>query len=145
MGAAMCVALCAWFAFNVAAAPVDVTNVLPAPPWHHVAALTPVAQAAPPVVEDLTPPLRSGPYVIQVAAFEGPMRAERLVEQLIDAGFAARATKIVTSASEQPWFQVVVGPYTSLEPAETDLARIWDVPGYQDAKVVRTSMSSSSW
>jgi cell division protein FtsN len=98
-----------------------------------------------PVVDGITPPLRSGPYVIQVAAFEGQTRAERLVEQLIDAGFAARATEIVTSASEHPWFQVIVGPYTSLEPAETDLARILDVPGYEDAKVVRTSVASSSW
>jgi general secretion pathway protein A len=144
LGAAMCVALCAWLAFNVSA-PVDITNLLPAPPPHHVAALTPVVQTTLPVVEDTTPPLRSGPYVIQVAAFEGPTRAERLVELLIDAGFAARATEIVISASEHPWFQVVVGPYTSLEPAETDLARILDVPGYEDAKVVRTSMSGSSW
>ena len=35
-------------------------------------------------------------------------------------------------------------PPTSLEPAETDLARIWDVPGYEDARVVRTSVSSAS-
>lgn len=144
VGAAMCVALCVWLASNVAA-PIDVTSLLPAPPAHHFAALTPVEPTTAPVVDGITPPLRSGPYVIQVAAFEGQTRAERLVEQLIDAGFAARATEIVTSASEHPWFQVIVGPYTSLEPAETDLARILDVPGYEDAKVVRTSVASSSW
>jgi hypothetical protein len=135
LGAAMCAALCAWLALNVDAS-IDVTSLLPAPPSHHAAAFAPVKRTAAPVVEDVTPPGRSGPYVIQVAAFEGPARAERLVEQSIGAGFAARATEIVTSGSEHPWFQVVVGPYTSLEPAETDLARVWDVPEYEDAKVV---------
>jgi cell division protein FtsN len=130
--------------FNVDAS-IDVTGLIPAPPPYHAPVFARVEQAAAPVIEDVTRPGRSGPYIIQVAAFEGPGRAERLVEQLIGAGFAARATEIATSASEHPWFQVVVGPYTSLEPAETDLARIWNVPGYEDAKVVRTPASSSSW
>lgn len=34
--------------------------------------------------------------------------------------------------------------YTSREPPETDLARIWDVPVYEDARVARTSASSAS-
>jgi cell division protein FtsN len=144
LGAAMCAALCAWLALNVDAS-IDVTRLLPAPPPYHAAVFAPVERTAGPVVEDVTPAGRSGSYVIQVAAFEGPARADRLVEQLIDAGFAARATEIVTSASEHSWFQVVVGPYTSLEPAESDLERIWDVPGYEDARVVRTLVSSASW
>ena len=144
LGAAMCAALCGWLAFNVDAS-IDVTGLIPAPPSYHAPVFARVEQAAAPVIEDVTPPGRSGPYIIQVAAFKGPGRAERLVEQLIGAGFAARATEIATFDSEHPWFQVVVGPYTSLEPAETDLARIWNVPGYEDAKVVRTPASSSSW
>jgi general secretion pathway protein A len=138
LGGAMCAALCAWLALNVDTS-IDITSLLPAPPPHHVAEFAPVERTAAPLAEEVTPSGRSGQYVIQVAAFEGPVRAERLVEQLIGAGFAARATEIVTSSSEHPWFQVVVGPYTSLEPAETDLARIWDVPGYEDAKVVNAS------
>jgi len=138
LAATMSAALGAWLAFNVNES-IDVTSLLPAPPPHHADALAPVERTAASVVEDIAPPLRSGPYVIQVAAFEGPARAERLVEQLIGAGFAARATEIVTSASAHAWFQVVVGPYPSLEPAETDLARIWEVPGYEDAKVVTPS------
>jgi general secretion pathway protein A len=144
MGAAICAVLCVWFALS-ADAPIDVTGLLPEPPPRHAAVLTSVERTAAPVVEDVPSVPGSGPYVIQVAAFEGPARAERLVEQLIDAGFAARATEIVTSASEHSWFQVVVGPYASLEPAETDLARIWDVPGYEDARVVRMAVSSASW
>ena len=144
MGAAMCAALCVSLAFSVDL-PIDVIGLLPAPPPRHMAVLTPVQQTAAPAVEDVASPLRSAQYVIKVAAFEGPARAQRLVEQLIDAGFAARVTEIVTSASEHSWFQVVVGPYASLEPAETDLARIWSVPGYEDARVVRTSVSRSSW
>ena len=80
----------------------------------------------------------AGRYVIQVASFESDRRAARLVEQLAGAGY--RAYHVPFNLGDQGrGFQVVIGGYATLADAESALAEIREIPGYDDANIARSS------
>ncbi len=78
-----------------------------------------------------------GSYAIQVATFEGRERADRLVEELAQAGFRARAVEFNLGAPRGVVLQVRIDGYANAQDAEHDLARIHELPGYADAHLLR--------
>ena len=90
-----------------------------------------------------TPVVQSAfPFVIQVALFRGSTNAGRLVSQLMEAGY--RAYQIDVDVGDQGRFrQVLVGPYSASEDAESDLAQIHRIPGYSDARIASTQAGVS--
>jgi general secretion pathway protein A len=82
---------------------------------------------------ETTSPSRS--YSILVGSFRYEPEAASLVGQLSGLGYRAR-TAHVTSSTRGAWHQVFVGPYSSLELARQDEARVRQLPGYADAHVV---------
>jgi general secretion pathway protein A len=76
-------------------------------------------------------------YSILVASFENRQRAERLVEELTDAGYGAHAVERAGGATHGPLTQVKVSGYTSAIDVQRDLQRIRELPGgYGDAQIV---------
>ena len=92
--------------------------------------------AAPPVVDTAALDEVSGTegFAIQVASFESRARAERLVNELTQAGFRARTVESDRGPSG-PLLQIRVDGYRSVEEADRDLARIRELPGYEDARL----------
>ena len=78
-----------------------------------------------------------GSYAIQVATFESRERADRLVEELAQAGFRARAVEFDLGAPRGIVLQVRIDGYSNAQDAEHDLARIHELPGYADAHLLR--------
>jgi general secretion pathway protein A len=77
---------------------------------------------------------RSDRYSIQVASFENAARADRLVSELTAAGFRARSVEFRFGAGVL--FQIRIDGYRSASEANKDLARIHELPGYDDARVI---------
>lgn len=77
---------------------------------------------------------RSDRYSIQVASFENTARADRLVSELTAAGFRARSVEFRFGAGVL--FQIRIDGYRSAAEANQDLARIHELPGYDDARVI---------
>jgi type II secretory pathway predicted ATPase ExeA/cell division septation protein DedD len=76
-------------------------------------------------------------YSILVASFETRQRAERLVEELTNAGYGAHAVERDGGATHGPLTQVMVSGYTSAIEVQRDLQRIRELPGsYSDARIV---------
>jgi general secretion pathway protein A len=72
-------------------------------------------------------------YIIQVASFEDERRAGQLVAQLAAAGY--RAYQAPFELDGERWWQVSVGPYGTAGEAQSDLTRVQEIPGYEDAAV----------
>ena len=100
----------------------------------HASHLTPLAPArtvAAPVV-----PVAPGSYTILVASFKSAESAERVVEELTNAGFGARAVERSAGAARGRWLQVIVSGYTSAIDVQRDLQQIRALPGaYSDARI----------
>jgi len=78
-----------------------------------------------------------GTYTIMVASFTNPERAQRLVEELTNAGYRARAVEHDWGPPRGRLLQVNVGGYVSATDAERDLQQIRELPGgYRDARVI---------
>ena len=96
---------------------------------------TPIAASptiAAPVASDA-----SGSYTILVASFKSAENAERVVEELTNAGFGAHAVERDGGAARGRWLQVMVSGYTSAIDVQRDLQRIRALPGaYTDARIV---------
>ena len=75
-------------------------------------------------------------YSILVASFQHRSRAERLVDELVNAGYGARTVE--RDAGERGRFvQVEIRGYTSAIDVQRDLQRIRQLPGgYGDAKII---------
>jgi len=98
---------------------------------HH----TPIA-ASPAVVAPFAPGT-SGYYTILVASFKSAESAERVVEQLTNAGFGARAVERDGGTARGRWMQVMISGYTSAIDVQRDLQQIRALPGaYGDARIV---------
>jgi len=78
-----------------------------------------------------------GSYAIQVATFESRERADRLVEELAQAGFRARAVEFNLGAPRGIVLQVRIDGYSNAQDADHDLARIHELPGYADAHLLQ--------
>ncbi len=74
---------------------------------------TPAADPAPAV------PARTGELAVHVGSFHDAERAERLLQRLTGAGFAAYETRDVVDG--EPWVRIYAGPYAT--PAEAAQAR----------------------
>lgn len=84
------------------------------------------------------PAARSGEYVIRVASFHNELRATQLLEQLDAAGYRVYPVKFGLKEEGRIW-QVVIGGYTALAEAESDLEKIRQMPGYGDANIARAA------
>jgi cell division septation protein DedD len=92
------------------------------------AAAVPAAAAA--AAED-------GAFTILVASFESRDRAERLVEELTNAGYRARTVERDGGPSRGRLVQVNVGAYASAIEVQRDLQQIRELPGgYSDARIM---------
>lgn len=76
-----------------------------------------------------------GPFVIDVALFESSGRSTRLVETLTAVGCRAREA-IVDLEPDRHLHVVFIGGYATRADAEPDLARIKDIAGFADARVI---------
>jgi general secretion pathway protein A len=78
-------------------------------------------------------PLRR--YSVLVGSFRYEPEAASLLDQLRGLGYQARTTR-VSSTGRGTWHQVLVGPYGDVDRARQDEARVRQLPGYADARVV---------
>lgn len=93
------------------------------------------ASAGVPAVHPGTSRPRDG-YSILVASFLNRGRAERLAEELTNAGYGARTVEADGGARGR-FVQVKISGYTSAIDVERDLQRIRELPGgYSDAQIV---------
>jgi type II secretory pathway predicted ATPase ExeA/cell division septation protein DedD len=96
----------------------------------------PVPIAASPTVAAPVVPGARGSYTILVASFKSAEAAERVVEELTNAGFGARAVERDGGAVRGRWMQVMVSGYTSAIDVQRDLQQIRALPGaYTDARI----------
>jgi general secretion pathway protein A len=151
---AACVAAPAWYALARAVDVQDMTALLPPRPAHTLSQPSVAAPqldeavlqsfraaAAPPTTTAVPSPRRPSSmptnfYSILVASFQNRDRAERLVEELVNAGYGARAVER-TGGPTGRLLQVTIGGYTSTFDVQRDLQRIRELPGgYIDARIV---------
>jgi cell division septation protein DedD len=86
-------------------------------------------------------PIDAKPYLIQVASFESPQRADRLVDELTSLGYSARRVEL--ELGERGRLQrVLAGGYRTREEAQSDLERIREIPGYDDARIIEPPQPS---
>ena len=80
-------------------------------------------------------PARLRQYSVLVGSFRYEPEAASLLDQLRGLGYQARTAR-VSSAGRGTWHQVFVGPYGDVDRARQDEARVRQLPGYADARVV---------
>jgi type II secretory pathway predicted ATPase ExeA/cell division septation protein DedD len=126
-------------ATSTAAPAPDVNLILPQASERQgvVQASHPMPIAASPTVAAPVVPGARGSYTILVASFKSAEAAERVVEELTNAGFGARAVERDGGAARGRWMQVMVSGYTSAIDVQRDLQQIRALPGaYSDARIV---------
>jgi general secretion pathway protein A len=74
-------------------------------------------------------------YSVLVGSFRQESEAARLMEELRGLGYRARRSR-VESGERGSWHQVSVGPYADLDQARQDEARVRQLPGYADARLM---------
>jgi general secretion pathway protein A len=74
-------------------------------------------------------------YSVLVGSFRYEPEAASLLEQLRELGYRARTVR-VNSTGRGTWHQVFAGPYGDLVQARQDEARVKQMPGYADARLV---------
>lgn len=74
-------------------------------------------------------------YSVLVGSFRYEPEAASLLDQLRGLGYQARTAR-VSSMGRGTWHQVFVGPYSDLDRARQDEARVRQLPGYADARIV---------
>jgi type II secretory pathway predicted ATPase ExeA/cell division septation protein DedD len=82
-------------------------------------------------------------YAIDVALFAGADRSSQLVERLVAAGFAAYQVEM-DLGSRGLSYVVLVGNYQTPEDAQPDLARLCELPGYADARIIAAPSKTAS-
>ncbi len=75
------------------------------------------------------------PYSVLVGSFRQASEAAKLVTELQGVGYQARS-RSVESAERGAWHQVVVGPYAGIDRARQEEARVRQMPGYADARLI---------
>jgi type II secretory pathway predicted ATPase ExeA len=89
------------------------------------------------VLAAAVPPTEGGDYTIVVASFRRREPAERVVQELSNAGYRARAVARDWGPPRGRLVQVNVGGYTSAIEVQRDLQHIRELPGgYHDARIV---------
>jgi type II secretory pathway predicted ATPase ExeA/cell division septation protein DedD len=77
-------------------------------------------------------------FVLQMATFQSPVRAARALQELRDAGYHAYTIEVSLRDGGRA-IAVLVGPYADLAPAQRDLARAQQIPGYGGGRIVQVS------
>jgi len=121
---------------------VDAAGLPVRPRWTSAkATLAPVQTIAGEVASSASPArtvrANDGSYSIQVASFTSRERADRLVSELAKAGFQARAAEFNLGPPRGLVLQIRIDGYESAEGAARDLARIRELPGYEDARLLQ--------
>ncbi len=121
---------------------VDAAGLPVRPPWTSAkSTLAPVQTIAGEVASSTSPPrtvrANDGSYSIQVASFTSRDRADRLVSELARVGFQARAAEFNLGPPRGLVLQIRIDGYESAEGAARDLARIRELPGYEDALLLQ--------
>ena len=70
-----------------------------------------------------------------VGSFRQDSEVAALSDRLRGLGFRVRTVRVVT-AGRGTWYQVLIGPYTVADEARQDEARVRQLPGYADARLV---------
>jgi general secretion pathway protein A len=109
--------------------PVATAGGAPAP-----AASVPPAPAAISDAPSVPLPVATPRYSIQVGSFRQELEAAKLVDLLGRLGYQVRSSRV--DGARGVWHKVFLGPYTSLEQARQDEARVRLMPGYADARLV---------
>jgi len=121
---------------------VDAAALPVRPQWTTAqATLAPVKTIASEVASSTAPPstvrANDGSYAIQVASFTSRNRADRLVTELTRAGFHARVVEFNLGSPSGLVLQIRIDGYDSSQAAARDLARIRELPGYEDALLLQ--------
>jgi cell division septation protein DedD len=99
-----------------------------------VATPSPSTQASPsPASPTPIAPTGAQWFVVQVASFTEPGRAEALVTELMGQGLPAY--RVTLRVEGGPLYVVLLGRYAARPDAESAAARVRSMPGYADAKV----------
>ncbi len=77
---------------------------------------------------------------LQMATFQGPARAAQALQEFRDAGYHAYSTEVSLRDGERA-VAVFLGPYAELAPAERDLDRARQMPGYGSGRLVQLDSS----
>jgi general secretion pathway protein A len=127
---------------------------VPAPPADVPAPTEPAAMLSSPDAADAMPALKGRPSLLTpdavdavrsptpavrmsviVGSFRQTAQAERLSGELEAQGYQVRTSRADTGA-RGIWHQVLVGPYADVEQARAAEARIRQIPGYSDARLI---------
>ncbi len=77
---------------------------------------------------------RTRSYSVLVGSFRQDAEAAALLDQLRGLGYHVRVGRIAPEG-RGTWHQVYVGPYTDIDAARQDEARVRQLPGYADARL----------
>ncbi|MDP1572214.1 MAG: AAA family ATPase [Vicinamibacterales bacterium] len=112
---------------------------LPAPPALDIGRVEP---PAPPPAEPLQQAVSGGEYLISVGLFASRAHADRLVDELTQAGLPAsqRPFQLRTRQVQQ----VVLGPFSSHPDAVADLQRLRALGGFDDANVLGAPLAATA-
>jgi general secretion pathway protein A len=113
---------------------IETTLRVPSPPAESSVATAPTpapsSGAAP-----ASASVNAASFTIQVASFLSEARATRLVQELAQAGYKARAVPFDLGPGGQ-LLQIRIEGYATLADAERELPRIREIPGYADAHIL---------
>ena len=107
-------------------------QAIEAPPASPIPPAPQPAVAPPPRAEPAAP---SAAYSVLVGSFRQPVEADRLMGELRERGYEVRRRRIETG-TRGVWHQVVAGPYADERDAQQAEARIKQLPGYADARLI---------
>ena len=75
-----------------------------------------------------------------MATFQNPARAAQALQEFRDAGYHAYSIEVSLRDGEHA-VAVFLGPYAELAPAERDLDRVRQMPGYGSGRLVQLGPS----
>jgi general secretion pathway protein A len=136
-----------FFYYQAQSVDVDAAALPERPQWTSArTTLPPVQTIASEVAASASAPAtvraNDGSYAIQVASFTSRNRADRLVAELTKAGFKARAVEFNMGLPGGLVLQIRIDGYDSAQAASRDLARIRELPGYEDALLLKGGRES---
>jgi general secretion pathway protein A len=92
---------------------------------------------------NVSPGQTAGRLALQMATFQSPARAAQALQEFRDAGYHAYISEVSLRDGEHA-FAVFLGPYADAAPAERDLDRARQMPGYGSGHLVRLDPSLQS-
>jgi general secretion pathway protein A len=115
----------------------EATSVSPAPEGKPTGSTNPPSNRTD---TEVSPSLTAVRYALQMATFQSPERAAQALQEFRDAGYHGYSIEVSLRDGERA-FAVFLGPYAELAPAERDLDRGRQMPGYGSGRLVQLSPS----